>query len=449
MQHQLERQIHAAHFAAGAGLLVAVSGGVDSVVLLHMLCSAASRFDLRLQVAHLDHQIRPESSHDADFVRQLCAEWQIPCFVESCDVPALATTGKLSLEMAGRQARREFLLRKGGEVEAVAIVLAHHRDDQVETFFQRLLRGSGTSGLAAMQARCGLWWRPLLDCRRAEIMAYAEGHQIAWVEDASNKDPIYLRNRLRHHVLPQLREINPQLDERLSELCRQLRADEDYWQRQVAEVLPGLVISSDDGLRLDRQLLLALPEALRGRVLREALRQVRGDLRRLEAVHLRAVTDMLLGERSQAQLDLPGCWVARRYGSLWLRKEAAVALPSYSLSLSVPGELQLPCGRTLRALWRDEVGDESLRVAEFDHAELCGPLRIRSWQAGDRFVPQGMAGSKKLKRYFGDQKIELEERSQVPLLVSGATILWLAGMRRSCHAPAAANSRKILHLELL
>lgn len=449
MQACLEKQSIEAELKPGDTLLVAVSGGLDSVVLLHLLHDLSVRQRIALQVAHLDHQIRPESSADADFVRQFCTELGVPCVVGAVAVPELAAQQRLSLEMAGRQARREFLLRQADHVGARLIVLAHHRDDQAETFMLRLLRGSGVSGLAAMQVRRDRWWRPLLECSREQILDYALQYQLEWVEDASNVDPTFLRNRLRHQLLPEMREVNPQIDGRLTELCRQLQVDETYWQQQVAKNLSELIVSSEDGLRLARQQLLALPEALRIRVIREALRRVRGDLLRLESVHLRAVDELLRGERSQAQLDLPGCWVARRYETLWLRRQAAEPLAAYELPLSIPGDLQLPCGRILRTQLRDAALGESTLVAEFSADELVAPLRLRNWQPGDRFEPQRLAGSKQLKRLFGDQKVEREERSRVPLLVSGKTILWVVGVRRSCHFPAVASSGEILRLELL
>lgn len=448
MQKTLERQIPAAGLEHGAPLVVAVSGGADSVVLLHLLHELADRYGLRLHVAHLNHQVRPEGSNDADFVRHLCAKLKLPCVVESVDVPVLAAEMGVSLEMAGREARRKFLLRHADRVGARLIAVAHHRDDQVETFFLRLLRGSGVAGLSAMQFRQDRWWRPLLECSREQILAYARRHKLGWVEDQSNSDPAFLRNRMRHQLLPQLREINLQFDERVSELCRQLRADELYWQQQVKVQLPALIVSTHDGLRLDRQKLLALPEALRIRVLREALRQVRGDLQRLEAVHLRAVSELLTGERSQAQLDLPGCWVARRYETLWLREQAPVKLKPYELSLPVPGELLLPCGRTLRAQLQAEPSGESATVAEFAWAGVAAPLEVRNWRPGDCFTPQGIDGHKKIKRLFGDLKVESEERSRVPLLLSAGEILWVAGLRRSSHASVAASSGEILRLEL-
>ena len=449
MQRILEEQLAAAAISPGEILLVAVSGGVDSVVLLHLLKAAADRFGLQLQVAHLDHCLRPESGADARFVQKLCSKLALPCHVEAAEVQRLAEKMKLSLETAAREARREFLQRTAHKIGARLIVLAHQRGDQAETFMQRLLRGSGTAGLGGMRPLQGLWWRPLLDCSREQILAYAKQHNLAWVEDESNADPEFLRNRLRHQLLPELRSYSPQIESRLAELCRQLAAENDFWQEQVGVLLPDLTLSKGDGLRLSRPGLLGVHPALRARLLREALRLVRGDLQRLEAVHLRAVDRLLTAQRSQAQLDLPGCWAARRYETLWLRATAP-ALPSdYELALPVPGELALPGGQVLLASLQDELLGESARVAEFARQELAGLLRVRSWRPGDGFAPEGMVGHKRLKAFFADEKVELEERNRTPLLTCGDEILWVIGRRRSRHAVAGCGSGQILRLELL
>ncbi len=449
MHAVIEYQIREAGLVAGDKLLVAVSGGVDSVALLHLLHEQSIRTGLRLYVAHLDHQIRQQSAADAEFVRCYCEGLGLECFIERCNVPEVAAEKGFSLEMAGRDVRREFLLRVADEVGARLIALAHHRDDQVETFLLRLLRGSGVAGLTAMQSLRGRWWRPLLGCSRRQIEEYAAEHRLAWVEDASNGDLQYQRNRVRHRIVPELQAVNPRFEPRVVELCRQFSEDQDYWFQQVADVMPGVTISTNDGVRLDRQGLLALPAALRVRLLRAVMLQLRGDLQRIEAIHLRAVDALLAGDRSEAQLDLPGCWVARRYDQLWLRRTPPVMLAAYELAVPVPGQLQLPCGRVLRSQLVAVSLGESVGVAEFDREKLAGELRVRSWRAGDSFSPLGIAGRKKLKRLFGDRKTELEERARVPLLVAGDEILWVAGMRRSSYALVSPETQQILRLELL
>jgi tRNA(Ile)-lysidine synthase len=449
MRRVLEQQIRKRGIRGGETLLVAVSGGIDSVVLLDLLNGAAPRFGFRLQVAHLDHQLRPQSAADARFVAQLCAALGIPCHVEVAAVLPLAKKRKLSLETAAREVRREFLQRTAGQLGARLIALAHQRGDQAETFLQRLLRGSGTAGLGGMRPLREVWWRPLLDCSREQILAYAGQNDLVWVEDQSNADPAYLRNRLRHQLLPDLRTYNPQVEQRLAELCRQLQVEEDFWAEQVGALFPDLLADATDGLRLFRQGLLRAHPALRLRLFREALRRVRGDLQRIEAAHLYAMDRLLVAGPSQAQLDLPGCWLARRYETLWLRQTPAQILPAYELKLSIPGELELPCGRVLLASLQEEQGGESARVAEFARDELSAPLRVRSWRPGDRFAPAGMAGHKQLKEFFSDQKIELEERARTPLLTCGEEILWVVGKRRSQAAVGGRKTGPILRLELV
>ncbi len=430
-------------------LVVAVSGGVDSVVLLHLLVSIAQSQRFFLQVAHLDHRIRPESRADADFVRELCEQWQLPCRVEECDVPELAAQKKVSLEMAGRNARREFLHRIAGQVDADFVALAHHRDDQVETFMLRLLRGSGQRGLAAMQVCQQPWWRPLLNCSREQIIGYARHHQLHWVEDESNRDPAFLRNRVRQQLMPQLREINPRFDDQIAALTHRFQQEENYWREQVAYHFNPLIVATDDGLRLSRKQLLEHHPALRLRLIQEALRRVRGDLQRIEAVHLHAVEELLAGGRSQAQIDLPGCWIARRYATLWIRSKAPVPASPYAFPLPLPGAVELPSGQVVQATIHDELEGESPRVAEFSAAEIDTPIQVRSWRPVDRFEPQGMTGRKKLKNFFSDNRVEHETRAAIPLLVAGETILWVAGMRRSRHAVAGCDKGAVVRVELL
>ncbi|HEX9779568.1 MAG TPA: tRNA lysidine(34) synthetase TilS [Geopsychrobacteraceae bacterium] len=432
----------------GARLLVALSGGVDSVVLLHLLQRLAPERGLNLAAAHLDHGIRPESGDDARFVSALCRKGEIPLTLERCDVPALARDRRLSLEMAAREARREFLLRTAARQQAEYIVLAHHRDDQAETFLLRLLRGSGLSGLCGMQPRRGSWLRPLLQLGRQQVLDYARDWQLVWVEDLSNRDDRYLRNRVRHELLPQLRRYNPRLEERLDLLCRQQQVEEDFWTQLIGTTLPAVIISRDDGLRLCRRGLLNLHPALRLRTLREAIRLLRGNLQGVTEKHLAAVAHLLHTERSQASVDLPGLWAARRYQQLWLCSSAPES-DRYGFELQVPGDVALPEGSLLRAEFADAPRGESDSVVEFAAQQLVFPLQVRSFRPGDRFRPAGTGGGKKLKDFFIDIKLEREQRQRVPLVVSGGEILWVAGVRRSACAPAGKKSGRVLRLELV
>ncbi len=430
-------------------ILVAVSGGVDSVVLLHCLCQLRQQLSLRLKVIHLNHNIRRESTADADFVRELCWQLQVECEIESCDVPRLAQEQKISLEMAGRNARRQLFQRVVQESGSDLVALAHHQNDQVETFMLRLVRGSGPSGLSAMRVVSGNLWRPLLYCSRAQIVSYAEEHNLDWVEDSSNSDPAYLRNRIRHQVLPQLVDINPGFNDRAAGLIAQLQQDDDYWTEFVTENFNRFLISGMDGLRLDRKCLLEAHKAVRGRIIREALRRVRKDLSGIENNHIQVIIDLLLAGPSQGQLDLPGCWVARRYETLWLRDLAPEVLPDYNKTMPLPGTVVLPDGRQLCSSFACHIQGESRLVAEFNLQQIQLPLTIRTWRPGDRFHPQGMTGRKKVKDYLGDAKVEKEDRQRLLVLVAGEEILWLIGQRRSALAGVDGHCQQILRVELV
>ena len=416
------------------------------MVLLHLLRGIAAQRGLTVIAAHLDHGIRPKVRRMRCSSPTSAGAGKSPAVMPRSMCRPLAADAGISLEMAGRRARRRFLRTLVGDEHCDLVALAHHGDDQAETFLLRLLRGSGQKGLAGMRERGGIWWRPLLNCRRKLIHEYALANQLQWVEDASNRDPVYLRNRIRHQVIPDLLEINPQFPERLQELVRQNQVDDAYWDEQIATHFPRLLLAGDDGLSLDRAALLAQHPALRSRLIREALRLTRSGLQRIAAVHVAAIEALLAAGRSQAQLDLPGCWVARRYQRLWFRTEPPVSLAPYELSLPVPGLLALPCGRSLRATLVPAVQGESQSVAEFSFAVPPGSLRVRNWRHGDRFAPLGMAGHKRLKRFFGDHRVEFEERERVPLVLLGDRVLWIAGMRRSRHAQPTDDSRSILRL---
>jgi tRNA(Ile)-lysidine synthase len=418
------------------------------MVLLSLLAGLATELAIELGVAHVDHQIRAASRADADFVRKACAALDLPFYLARFDVPELAAASGESLELAGRNARRAYFLQLQLEQGYDLVALAHHQQDQVETFLLRLIRGTGVAGLAAMRQREGRWWRPLLYCSRSQIEAYAAHSGLDWREDETNGDAKYLRNLVRLELVPRMASVNPQFASRIEGLVGQLQLEESYWAEQVEAAFARLLVAECDGLRLDRRGLLGLHPALRLRLYRYGLARIRGDLQGIEAVHLHEIEALLQRERSQSQLDLPGAWVARRYGQLWLRARAPQRVALRRESLMPPNGVDWLDGTRIEGAVNDKSFGETPCAVEFDWDRLEGELAVRSWRQGDRFVPQGMAGHKRLKRLFGDAKVELERRHRVPLVTCGEEILWVAGLRRSAIAPVTLGSRRILRLEL-
>jgi tRNA(Ile)-lysidine synthase len=429
-----------------AAILVAVSGGADSIVLLHLLARLAPAYPFRLIAAHLDHQLRPESAADAEFVAGVCRQLEVGLISQRCDVEALAKQLGTGLEDAGRQARREFLLKVADEQGCDAIALAHHADDQAETVLHRMLRGSGLSGLAAMRSKSGMFIRPLLGFSRQELRTYLQQHGQQWREDVSNADLAFTRNRIRHQLLPQLEQFNPRIVPALNRLSRQAADEDQYWDTAAAAFLERHGNHAPDGFAVNVEPLLALSRAERRRILRAFLRQASRHLPGIDFEHIEQVDALLEMKRPQADLDLPGLWVGRRYDRL-LCDVSRPVVPDYELSIDGPGDYVLPTGDSLQVTVGDDLPEEE-NSALFDAASTPFPLTVRSPRHGDRFQPSGMAGRKRLKDYFIDEKIPVEERRRTPVVSCGKSIIWLAGKRR-CELFPPRSGEKLLKITLI
>lgn len=416
---------------AGSRLLVAVSGGADSVALLSLLHHVAGPINLHLEVAHLDHALRDASRDDALFVEQLCIDLGISLTVERRDVAAIARQHKGNLEEVARQERRDFLTRTAQARNCQLIALGHHADDQAETFLMRLLRGSGLTGLVGMRMVNESWVRPLLPFHRSDLIAYLHEEGLPWREDESNLDQTFTRNRIRHCLLPVLESFNPNISRQFVGLCEQMRQDDDFWTNLVALELTRCGKSMGDDFILERKALLELAPALVSRVVRGALQQVRGDLRGMTSVHIADILQMVNAGSPQGELFLPDVWVARRYDKLWFRKQKPVAAEFFTLILNGPGSYLLPDERTLCLSLEERALGERNEVVEFAAATLSFPLHLRHCQPGDRLQPSGMSGTKKLQDLFVDLKLPKEERRKALLLVGNDEILWVVGLRRS------------------
>lgn len=429
----------------GAGVLVGLSGGGDSVALLHLLLQVDPLFALQVQAAHLDHGIRAESGRDVDFVQQLCREWRVPLTVERLDVPRLARERGQGLEEAGHELRREFLQRAASDLGCRFIALGHHRGDQAETVLMRLVRGSGLTGLAAMRPLNGSRIRPLLDFSRKQIEDYLDAIGQSFLQDASNEELYYTRNRIRHRVLPELTALNPRLEENLAALSQRIASEEGFWRQEVKGALARVRVLDDGELWLDRLALLDLHPALRARVLRQALLEVRGDLRGIGAVHVEALEKLLEGATPQAEAHLPGAWVGRRYERLWLRVAPPAVATPFAMEVSGPGEVRLPDGRRMLFSLEALPQGETATAVEFPAQAVPFPLTVRSFRPGDRFHPCGTSGSRKLKKFFIDKKIDKETRASIPLL-EGRQVLWLAGLARCQQWPCTEGQGPVLRV---
>lgn len=446
--------------AQGDSVLVGVSGGPDSVALLHSLVAIAPKWSLRLVVAHLNHKLRGSiADEEAAFVSQIAGSLGLPCEIASRDVAEYGTRNRLSVQEAARTVRYAFYDDAAAKYSADKIALGHQADDNVESILIHLLRGTGPLGLAGIPpVRDGRIIRPLIDVTREQVLAYLERQGLEHVTDPSNLDVDYLRNRIRHQLLPLLKEeYNPNMVDTLNRLGSILRDEEDFWDLTVSRVFQELSGKpTPHGMTLPVNRLSDLHPALLRRVLRHAVLSVKGDLKRIGHVHVEAVVQLIVGPSPSGHLDLPdGIAVSRDGEVVSFLSEPPEEVAGFEHD--IPGIQTTPIpeiGTALKLLTCDssEVSDPRtypLTTALFDMEAITFPLKVRSFKEGDRFNPLGMSGSQKVKTFFINQKVARSERLRCPILLSKGHIIWVGGYRIDDSVKITDKTRKILKAELL
>jgi len=415
---------------AGDRVAAAVSGGADSVALLRVLLELREELGIVLAVAHFNHGLRgAESDADQAFVADLARQSGLEFFVGLADVRDHAVLNKLSLEAAGRELRYQWFARLATAQRLDAIATAHTLDDQAETVLLKFLRGAGTRGLAGIYPEIARDHdqparivRPLLGVSRDEVETYLESLGQSWREDTSNLDHRFLRNRVRHELLPLLeREYSPNIRQALSGLADLSRAEEAYWYEHVGRELRTRVTTGSLDLAGFSYLSLALQRRLLKRFAEE-------NALTLDFEHVDQLRRCALGEFTRT--ELPGGRLAvNARGSLELRGCRQTAAADYEAPLPIPGETRIPeLGLTLRATIVPEAFGRELPPGELLSGDLLGPeLAIRNWRPGDRFWPAHSRSEEKLKRLFSEEKIPAEQRSTWPVALRGDDIVWVRG----------------------
>ncbi len=404
-------------------VVVAVSGGPDSVALLHLLEELRGSFypHVRLHVAHLNHQLRGEEAEaDEAFVRQLAEQLGVPFTSERRDVRALAQGAGRNLEEVAREVRYAFLRRVAAEVGARRIATGHTLTDQAETLLMRLLRGAGAEGLSGIHPVVDdLIIRPLLAVRREETRAYCEALGIPYRVDRSNLELERWRNRVRQEILPRLSALNPQALEAIGRAAERLRVDEAYFDEILGNVFPDVIISRErDMLRLSVEKLRAFHPALRSRALREAIRHLCGHTRRVTSQHVEALERLLEPGKSGRRVLLPTAVVVwREFDALTFMHRPQRPQP-YWRELR-PGEPIVVEGFGI-GLERGvmEVPPSSGQIVLLDDERVPERLAVRSRRPGDRYVPVGRRRPLKLKTLMWAQRIPISERDRWPLVVT-------------------------------
>ena len=440
-------------FAPGETVVVAVSGGADSVALLDILTQLDAE-RLNLVVAHLNHGLRgAESDGDQEFVAALAASYGLPFVAEMVDVAALAQNERLSLEDAGRKTRYAFLNRTAKERGATSIAVAHHRDDQAETVLIRLLRGAGGAGLSGMSSSGEMLKRPLLQVSRAELERYLKGRGLTYRTDSSNADTAILRNSIRHELIPFLKRYNPKVSQRLAATAEILAGDEELLELMTAAAYQRIASCADGAVSFDLPSLLKEPRGLRLRLYRRALHRLRGDLLRIGTSHLEAIDRLAASTRPNARAKLPGdCLVKRCYDTLSFVMGEAPATEVWEQVVPGEGSHRLPggCAVTVERVERPEKLDCGSRWVAYLAPEAAPfPWVLRSFAPGDSFIPLGMTGTQKVKELFMNEKVPPSLRRRIPLLLSGGEIVWVPGVRMGEKARVKAATGAVLRVEIL
>jgi tRNA(Ile)-lysidine synthetase-like protein len=460
-------------WAPGEKIVVAVSGGPDSLCLLYVLQELEPQHGGHLHVAHLDHGFRGEvSAAEAAHVAGLARDLGIPATVEAVDVPTLIRREGLSTEDAARRARYRFLNGVAEKIGASVIALGHTADDQVETVLMHLIRGTGLSGLRGMRPAAPLppWVaeqpvcscrlrlvRPLLRLTREQTEAYCDARGLAPTKDLMNEDSRFLRVRLRQQVVPLLTGINPRFREAVLRLAQTAAWTEDDLQAALDVYWPVLADDGEEAVRLDLRVWEGLPWTLRLLAVRRAVAWVR---EHVEGVGWQAVVAAgRLGEAtvgSEVAL-IEDLIIRREYEALAVGPRAALEIASpwptlgeEQVPVVVPGRTDLPGGHALvaRLLPREEANWQGAdRWEAWVDAERCGRrLWLRHRQDGDRFQPLGMDGQKKLHDFFVDEKVPRGERDHVPLVGSPDEIVWVVGYRVDGRFSIQPETQEMIHL---
>jgi tRNA(Ile)-lysidine synthase len=457
---------------AGDALLVAVSGGPDSVALIHILMDLAPKFSFQIAMAHLNHCLRDdESERDETFVVSLAEQLELPVHVEKQDVRRYQNSHHLSLEEAARQVRYRFYHAIAAKFGYEKIALGHHSDDNAELILMYLLRGSGPLGMSGIPpVRNDKIIRPLIDIQRTEIMDYIAVKGLDYVVDSSNRDSQYLRNKIRNRLIPELKaEYNPKLIDSLNRLASIIDAEEQWIENLIQPIFEKVIVFEKQGrIGFDISKLNQQTIAVRRRLIRKAVLKVKGNLRRMAFAHVEAAVKLAQKGPDLGVLDLPDrIRISRQNDVLIMSLEAQnlrdladgpllSLIPDYEYRLAKPGKISIK--EAALKIRFSEIPPEQTSdwhpsghgtdTAYFDMDKVQFPLVIRNFRPGDRFSPLGMTGRQKLKKFFIDHKISRTERTKCPILLSRNEIIWVVGHRLDNAVKIGPQTRRILKAEL-
>jgi len=449
----------------GDKVIVALSGGPDSMCLVHILKKLQERYNIKLYAAHVNHCLRgAEADADEEYVRGFCKNANIDFYSKRIDINELARITNTSTETAGREARYAFFNELKEKLGANLIALAHNANDQAETILMRIIRGTGMEGLRGIRpVRDGIYIRPILILTREEIEEYCRINKLNPRIDKSNFEKIYNRNKIRLELIPYLQEnFNKDILNTVNRLSEIISKDQDYLEEVAEKKYKEYCSIIGEKIGLDQQLINE-HEAIVTRVIRRALKDIKGDLKNIELVHINEIME-LFSMGTGKMITLPEGIIAEKvYTEIYFYKKKGNNLSNElkdeiiifdKEKFQQPSIVKAIDGMnvkiSLRIVTKDEVVDFSQDPYKkyFDYDKINRYISIRTRQEGDRFTPYGMKGSKKLKDLFIDLKIPKEERNTLPLVCFDKEIAWIVGYRVSNKYIVTKNTNYILEIKI-
>ena len=417
-------------------VLVAVSGGGDSVFLLRALYSLKEKLDFSLYAAHFNHSLRPEADLEEKFVKELCKCLDIPCFTKKDDVKALAGRDGISLETAGRNARYAFFKELEDRYGFSKTATAHHMDDNAETILMHFIRGSGANGLKGISARRGHIIRPLLEISKKEITEVLKEQDFDYVTDNSNFDPVYTRNRVRLMLIPEILKINPNFLKVITQNSSLFAEDEDFINGYTTRFFSE---NYKDGC-FPKEILDKQPISVKRRIIQLIYRDKTGSCRNLSNKYIESVLAL---KHTGQTVSLPGRITAMlSYGRYMMRDNPQTA-HDYEYKIKIGQELYIPEAGEYWLIKKAEPGDKKTFTLS-EGAELS----VRNRRDKDRFYPIGMNGSKSVSDFFTDKKIPRANRSTIPILTSDSKIVNIAGIHRDRRFYETSDGKNLYILKI-
>ena len=447
----------------GETLLVAVSGGPDSVCLLHILLQLKDKLGIELHVAHLNHQLRGvDSEADARYVAKLARRLGIPATIEQRDVGAYQIEHRLSPEEAAREVRYTYLAEVARGIGASRVAVGHTLDDHIETILMHIVRGSGTRGLRGLhpcteqqfQGNRLTVVRPLLPVKRAETTSYCHHHQLKPRIDASNLSLSHLRNRIRLELLPLMQSYNAEISEALLRLAQIAHDDLDFISEEGQKQWVQVAQEHEETIVLEKEPFLKLPLAIKRHLLRIAIEKLIGNLKDIETRHIEQLIGAL-NKPAGRKISLPeGLSLIIEYDRFLLSMDPSALSPFPILegehSVKIPGETKLP-GWQIQAdiVTREHIAREDDDFTAFLDRDKTGDrLTVRPRKRGDRFQPLGMAQQKKLGEFMIDARIPQAWRDRIPIVCSPSQVVWIAGWRIDDRMKVSEPTQEVLRLKM-